>query len=281
MLDSGVDLPGDLVFGDRALEDTQTQATIVAQSEYPRLAEETLRGPAPGSSAGGEQPKFVTCAEDVGHVIVKFSAKGTDPVTRRWRDILICEHHALNTLQEQGVAAAHRRIIEEGERTFLEVKRFDRTGMHGRKSTLSLAAVDAEFVGSGRDWLTSMRGLLRRSLLPEEDVHRATFLQLFGAWIGNTDMHLGNLSLQPEEHGFSLLPVYDMNPMLWAPVGNELAARQNIAPPVRDPRFHSSWDESARLALVFWQRVGAEPLLSNDFRAIATDTIAVIEGYLS
>jgi hypothetical protein len=49
-----------------------------------------MNGAIPGSSAGGEQPKFTAyCGERSAHVIVKFSPLGDDAVARRWRDILV------------------------------------------------------------------------------------------------------------------------------------------------------------------------------------------------
>ncbi|MBV6320949.1 hypothetical protein [Duganella violaceipulchra] len=65
---------------------------------YPGMAEDAMRGESPGSSAGGEQPKFtaVIRREDEGvsveHVIVKFSPQVGTPSGRRWGDLLICEH---------------------------------------------------------------------------------------------------------------------------------------------------------------------------------------------
>jgi hypothetical protein len=53
------------------------------------------RGEAPGSSAGGEQPKFTTYAETPAgprHLIVKFSEREPSPVTERWRDLLLNAH---------------------------------------------------------------------------------------------------------------------------------------------------------------------------------------------
>jgi hypothetical protein len=55
-----------------------------------------------------------------------------------------------------------------------------------------------------------------------ERAARIAMLQRFGEQIGNSDMHLGNLSLAPEGDRFRLLPVYDMLPMALAPRHGEL-----------------------------------------------------------
>src|SRR5476649_2750304 len=93
---------------------------------YPGMAEDAMQGESPGSSAGGEQPKFtaVIRREDDGmlveHVIVKFSPQVSTPSWRRWGDLLICEHLALQVLARNGIAAAKTAILESGSRVFLE-----------------------------------------------------------------------------------------------------------------------------------------------------------------
>lgn len=51
-----------------------------------------------------------------------------------------------------------------------------------------------------------------------------------GQWIGNTDMHLYNLSLAPSDHGFTVLPLYDITSMLFAPAPGELVDRPLTVP---------------------------------------------------
>ncbi|MEE9394503.1 MAG: type II toxin-antitoxin system HipA family toxin YjjJ [Planctomycetota bacterium] len=280
LIETGADLPGALVFGSKALDAALSSPKVVKPNEYPKLAAQTLSGAVPGSSAGGEQPKFAAYSAKVGQVLVKFSAKKDGQAVCRWRDILIAEHHALTTLRRNDVEAAVSRLFEFEGRTFLEVERFDRVGAKGRNSMISLAAIDAEFVGEGRDWVTSLRALLKKKLVPAEDVQRAVFLQLFGTWIGNADMHLGNMSLQAHKQGFSLLPAYDMTPMLWAPIVGELPTQANLKPPVRDPRFSSEWGSSARMALEFWSTLEKESRLSDDYRSIATESKSLIQMHL-
>jgi hypothetical protein len=67
-----------------------------------------------------------------------------------------------------------------------------------------------------------MDALHERGLVSEEHVYVAYFLWCFGRMINNTDMHLGNLSLRIEGHVFSLLSVYDMCSMGFAPKGGEV-----------------------------------------------------------
>ena len=91
----GQDLPGDLVLGDHALERAVRAAESlapVADSDrdraYPERAFAAQRGEVTGSSAGGEQPKFlVTVRRGNGapqSVLVKFTAADPSPASIRW-----------------------------------------------------------------------------------------------------------------------------------------------------------------------------------------------------
>ena len=126
----GEDLPGNLIVGEAAFERFHTlpARALRAESpaEYPRLAMQAMQGTHPGSSAGGEQPKF--CCTTAGRsVIVKFSPAGDAPAEQRIRDLLVCEHLALQTLAEDGLPAARTRLFIDGGRAFLESERFDRS----------------------------------------------------------------------------------------------------------------------------------------------------------
>ena len=279
LMDYGGDLPGDLVLGDRALSSATRPPQETSVDAYPSLAEQVLSGPVPGSSAGGEQPKF-TAFGPAGHVLVKFSPRGNGPEATRWRDILIAEHHAGQVLREAGLEAADSRLYNLDGRMFLEVERFDREGAFGRHPMISLASIDAEFSGEGHDWIATLRQLVQTKLVDKTDLQTASHAQLFGQWIGNTDMHLGNLSFRPEANGFRLLPLYDMAPMRWAPVRGELPLNPALTPPVRDPDNKESWFKIGALAMKYWRQLADAEHLSTTFRAIADETRLWTEGKL-
>lgn len=268
LVEQGTDLPGDLVLGNRALETATRPPRETSVDDYPALADQVLSGSVPGSSAGGEQPKFTTFGP-AGHVLVKFSPRGNSLEAIRWRDILIAEHHAGQMLRETGFEAANSRLHDLDGRMFLEVERFDREGALGRRPMISLANIDAEFAGEGQDWIATLRQLVQTKLVDKADLETAHQAQLFGQWIGNTDMHLGNLSFRPEESGFRLLPLYDMAPMRWAPVRGELPQDLALTPPVRDPDSEESWFRIRALATEYWRRLAEEERLSSSFRAIS------------
>lgn len=221
LVNEGYDLPGNLTMGQPRLVDEKP--FMATRSNYPEIAEDILSGGLPGSSAGGEQPKFsVYNSEIESHVIVKFSPKGNDPISQRWKQLLIAEHDSLETLRAQGLSAANTQLIEKNERIYLESVRFDRHGFQGRSSLISLQVIDMEFTGIGGNWPDVMKGLARLNLVSDEEVYVTEKLYEYGRKIGNTDMHLGNLSLKITNTGFKLLPIYDMLPMKYAPVGGEL-----------------------------------------------------------
>jgi hypothetical protein len=149
----GSDVSGNLILGDPACE--QWQARKLAPHEplkpralgraYARLAQQAIATGVPGSSAAGEFPKFPALRELAGsktpHVLVKFSGADASLAVRRWADLLVCEHLALDCAAAlPGVASARSRIVVQDGRTFLEVERFDRHGEFGRSRLACLGS---------------------------------------------------------------------------------------------------------------------------------------------
>jgi serine/threonine protein kinase HipA of HipAB toxin-antitoxin module len=136
-----------------------------------------------------------------------------------------------------GVSAARSRIVRSAGRTFLEVERFDRHGRPGRSALICLATLDAALLGeSTSDWTRLGARLAGAGLNYADDLERIHRLWWFGKLIANTDLHNDNLSFVPQG-GFKLAPVYDMLPMLYAPLpGGEVPSRK-FAPPPAPQRF--------------------------------------------
>jgi hypothetical protein len=228
LLVHGHDVVGNILLGensrDRFLATPIPEPISFSQKaeEYARSALEAARGETPGSSAGGEQPKFTAYAmtpDGDRHVIVKFSELEAGPVSERWRDLLLAEHLALETLREGDIPSAQTQIIDHSGQRFLEVVRFDRIGSLGRRALHSLSALDAEFAGLATGgWPDIVRILADDRQINPEAADVATILWAFGTLIGNSDMHNGNLSFIAD-HGrpYSIAPAYDMTPMAFAP----------------------------------------------------------------
>ncbi|MEY4754853.1 MAG: hypothetical protein RJA44_2528 [Pseudomonadota bacterium] len=279
----GADTSGSLILGDPAFE--RWQQTLLHPPEplpsaglaavYADLAAQALAAGVPGSSAAGEFPKFTALRHGVAgaetpHVLVKFSgADGSAPV-QRWSDLLICEHLALEAAGRlHGVRSARSRILQHGGRTFLEVERFDRHGLWGRSRLVSLGVLDAALLGDGsHDWTRLAGRLAEAGWLAQTDLLVVQRLWWFGRLIANTDMHTGNLSLRPAAGQLTLAPVYDMLPMLYAPLpGGELPAR-DFEPALPLPPQRACWSEACQAALQFWATAAVDQRLSAAFRQI-------------
>jgi hypothetical protein len=143
-------------------------------------------------------------------------------------------------------------------------------GRKGRRAAFSLALVDAEFGGEGQGWMRAGTTLHREGLLGAQSLERLVRAETFGTWIGNSDMHLGNISVAPTTDGFELLPLYDMLPMAFAPVRGELP-RPRLRPPLQTAGNASFWSEMGAAAGEFWQRVAADGAVSRNFRGVAEE----------
>jgi len=279
MLRFGGDFPGAFVLGREALADAMSEAPLSVvhgerSRQYPVLAEKAMMGDLVGSSAGGEQPKFVvtlTGADQIRHVIVKFSPPMKQDIGRRWADLLVAEHAAGRVLAENGCDVPQSEILDAGGCRFLEVERFDRTPEGGRLPVVSLRCLSAALLdGVGEPWPVTADHLLGRGLLAAGQAGQLGSIWEFGKLIANTDMHDGNASLifLPTKP-VRLAPIYDMLPMAYRPdgfggvpgVSADQLAVGSAAPPSKE----------RDMARAFWTRVAESPLVSAGFRAIARE----------
>ncbi len=268
LISNGDDLSGNFKFGQQAHLRIRHRPVATREKEYPALADSVMNGVIPGSSAGGEQPKFTTfCGSCSAHVIVKFSPRGDSAVARRWRDILVTEYHAVEAIHKRDFPAAETSLIEIGDRLFLESQRFDRVGEYGRMSMLSLQSVDAEFTGLGSSWPLVMDALLEKKLVSGAHVFDAESLWCFGRLINNTDMHLGNLSLAIEGSVFRILPIYDMCSMGFAPKSGEVLPYSFNPPELKGLKISEKALTSVKkMAHDFWEGVAGDSRISDEFR---------------
>jgi hypothetical protein len=293
----GEDLPGDVVVGDDclrralALQVTPaaewTLAPHQAMTRYPELAARAATDPPPGSSAGGEQPKFLATLEESGierrQVLVKFSPPMSQALGRRWADLLAMEFHALAMLAEMGLAETGHRLIDAGGRRFLEVPRFDRTTAGGRSGVVTLEALHGSAVGgSPGAWTERVLDLERIGLVDAAALRDTRRLQAFGELIGNTDMHAGNLAFRMTDAlPFELAPAYDMLPMGWAPGPQGELIERPFSPQPPVPAAAEAWREMLDRAREFWSRVIADQRVSREFATSARaagETLARLAG---
>ena len=268
LISNGDDLPGNFIFGEQQFLRVRRKPVAVSRNDYPQLADSAVKGEPPGSSAGGEHPKFTAFnAKQASHVIVKFSPMGDNEVAQRWKDILVTEYHASRVLNDHSFPVATTDLFEMDGRLFLETQRFDRIGEFGRLSMISLDMVDREFIGSGsNNWARVMEDLHNQGMANNLDFQRARELRYFGQLINNTDMHLGNLSLSIEGGEFRLLPVYDMCSMGFAPKTGEVLPF-DFQPDLRETDLDMEAVERVQeIAHEFWDNVSNDDGISDQFR---------------
>ncbi len=87
----GEDCVGNLIIGDESLSRfLASSPQPVQRDQYAEFARQSLEGQ-PGSSAGGELPKFAILTSAGYHALVKFASGEAGPITQRLQDLLVCE----------------------------------------------------------------------------------------------------------------------------------------------------------------------------------------------
>ncbi|HJW76049.1 MAG TPA: type II toxin-antitoxin system HipA family toxin YjjJ [Thermoleophilia bacterium] len=274
----GEDCVGDLIVGDESLRRYFARPPDdVGPEEYPSLAARSATEIV-GSSAGGEQPKFGACSRGR-NVLVKFASGLDTGAARRWRDLLWCEWKALETVAAARRPASRAQCLDVDGWRFLEVERFDRAGLRGRRAVLSLAAVNNEYLGSPDTWTAAAPLLLGAPFsLPEADAAQLRWLDVFGQLIGNTDRHFGNVAFFVGSGGtLRLAPSYDMLPMILAPAAEVVVTRQfEPAPPSGSTL--DVWQDAATWAQRFWCEVRDHGDLEADVRTFAAHAASAISA---
>lgn len=264
----GHDGVGNLLVGDAARDQflAMPPPQAVPRSRrgavFVQRAAQALAGDVPGSSAGGEQPKFtafVDTASGPAHVIVKFSLPEANPLTQRWRDLLLAEHLALQVLHEGGLAAARSELLDHAGQRFLQTERFDRIGPLGRRALHSLGSLDDEFTGDrSAPWPVAVERLVRQRLVEPAALPAVQLLYACGVLIANTDMHMGNLSFfSAPGQPCTLALAYDMLPMALAPTA--AGALRDTLPPLQLPTCVplATWHPALALARAWLARLEA------------------------
>lgn len=227
-----------------------------------------------GSSAGGDQPKFLAMNAKDEPVLVKFSPPRGTPFGDRWGDLLRMEVLSNETLTRYGFDAAQNEFIQTPTRSYLLSKRFDRAGPLGRIHVVSLGAAHQAFVkGAYVNWAATCDVLVRQGRLHKTAAAKIHAIFQFGKLIGNSDMHFGNASLFAQGNTlahivkgqFELAPVYDMLPMRWRP--DPVMGVTDYAPFEVD---YALADENTRnAARDFWRAVASDLSVSQALKDVA------------
>jgi hypothetical protein len=268
----GEDVPGNLVVGDESFARWQALPPVAAtRDDYPALAHATSAGHPPGSSAGGERPKFGVFV-DGRHRLVKFAARGGagDAIARRWCDLLVLEAIALDVVSSHGVAAAAASLVESASHWFLESERFDRVGARGRVAVMSLAAVHDNAADS---WARAAVVLHDSGRLSGEDARRLRWLDAFGALIGNTDRHQYNVVFFIDGSRLRLAPAFDQVSMRYAPLADGQVPAGAMPLPHASADTLDRWDEARAAAREFWARASDDGRVSDEVRRLSAANV--------
>jgi hypothetical protein len=279
----GEDSTGNVIIGSESLERFfALSPSDAAPDAFPDLAEQSARGAA-GSSAGGERPKFGAVSGGR-HVLVKFAPPGSGPVDRRWRDLLWCEAHALRVIANAGQEAAEAVVHDVRGWRFLETVRFDRVGIRGRRSVLSLEALANEYLSDRVSWTVAAAELAGPGArdcpytLAAAEAARLRWLDAFGQLTGNTDRHFGNVTFfVSEDRELRVAPAYDTLPMVLAPAAGTLVERPFRAEPPA-PGALEEWKAAAPWAVRYWHDLAAQPRLDASVRQQAQMAGRAVEG---
>ncbi|MEK6705339.1 MAG: HipA domain-containing protein [Bdellovibrionota bacterium] len=279
----GEDFSGNLIVGQESAERWQKwKVEQISRKAYPALAVSALRGQPVGSSAGGEQPKFGAFVEGC-HYLVKFSGASDSLLDERWRDLLVCEQTALTILRKAEIDTMEAKLHSRGGAFFLEIPRFDRIGERGRRSVLSLAAVDLYHFGYHDNWAMTAERLENAHLMSPMEARKLKFLDAFSRLIGDTDRHFHNIVLFPRDTknqwktDYRLAPAFDKLPMLFAPVAGQIPDRE-FTMPAPSAAVLEVWDQACVIALEFWHLVSETKMISASFRKVANRCLKVIRA---
>ncbi len=284
----GEDRLGNLLIGEESLaryfnsaRDMSPVLDLTTRNwKYPQLAQKTLAGEMDSALLGGEQPKFSVCVDDQGtpcHMVIKFSPAVDSNEARRYADLLVCEHLALEAIRIAGFTAARSRLVMAGNQVFLGLKRFDRRGALGRLPLLSLRALHARIQAPCDNWTDAAIRLKQAGLISTKDARKLRWLSLFSDLIGNTNQHFGNISLIPHQaDGYLLAPAYGARPTLYEPVAGEIPLRLFTPPPVRN-EVAADLPSALEAAILFWKSAAVDERISREFRQICYENCELLK----
>jgi len=176
----------------------------------------------PGSSLGGARPKATVADTKGGLWIAKFPSKNDTNNTGAWEKVA----HDLARLCRLNVPESKLETFSKLGSTFL-VKRFDRDGekrIHFASAMTLLGKTDGASAQDGVSYLDIASVIKSNGANPAEDLVELWRRIVFNMAISNTDDHLRNHAFILNKKGWTLSPLYDVNPV---PFGDELSLNVN------------------------------------------------------
>ena len=172
----------------------------------------------PGSSLGGARPKATVIDENGDLWIAKFPSKHDENDSGAWEKVV----HDLAGMCGLRVPEARLEKLSRHGSTFL-VKRFDRDGnkrIHYASAMTLLGKTDGASAEEGISYLDIASFIKSQGATPKADLTELWKRIVFNMTVSNTDDHLRNHAFLLTSRGWSLSPMFDVNP---EPFGDELS----------------------------------------------------------
>lgn len=228
---------------------------------------------APGSSLGGARPKATVQAPDGSLWIAKFPAQKDEWNIGAWEMVV----HDLAVMCGLNVPEAKLQTFSKYGSTFLS-RRFDRTGskrIHFASAMTLLGRTDGQ--GSdGAGYLDIAEFITSNGATPAKDLHELWRRIVFSMTVSNTDDHLRNHGFILTSSGWTLSPMYDVNPNIYGDslslnvgaddnsISYDLAC--DIAPffGIEEPEAQHEIQTITELVDKNWRRVAAQYALARN-----------------
>ncbi len=169
----------------------------------------------PGSSLGGARPKASVIDNDGNLWIAKFPSKYDEYNVGAWEMVV----HDLAEMCNLNVPEAKLESFTQNKGTFLS-KRFDRNGNHRIHVASAMTMLGKTDMDKNSGYL-DIAGVIRaHSINAEKDLIELWKRIVFNILVSNTDDHLRNHGFVLKKNGWTLSPMYDVNP---TPYGNSLS----------------------------------------------------------
>lgn len=172
----------------------------------------------PGSSLGGARPKATVIDEKGALWIAKFPSKHDENDSGAWEKVV----HDLAEMCGLHVPEARVEKLSKYGSTYL-VRRFDRDGnkrIHYASAMTLLGKTDGASSEDGSSYLDIASFIKSHGANPKADLVELWKRIVFNMVVSNTDDHLRNHAFLLAARGWTLSPMYDVNP---EPYGDELS----------------------------------------------------------
>lgn len=157
-------------------------------------------------SLGGARPKAAVIGDDGRQLIAKF------PHPEDGWDVMAWEATSLDLANAAGITTPPHRLTIVGDRTVLLLDRFDRGGDGGRIGYMSAMTLLEKRDGDSSDYVEIAERFAEVSERPKDDARELFRRVVLSVGLNNTDDHLRNHGFVRGKSGWSLSPVFDVNP---------------------------------------------------------------------